>query len=109
MTEKELPVSFGKLSKMFKEKGISIKNLEGYKQCKLLTDIRHKIVHTSGEVDDKFLNDVKKNTCKEADILKDLIVGTQVEIPLDTVILPCLLKSIQFLNEFYCEIKHLDH
>lgn len=109
MKEKELPVSFGKLSKMFKEKDINLKGLEGYEQCKLLTDIRHKIVHTKGKIDDKFLKDINKINCPEAAILKKLKTGDPVNIPLDTVILPCLLKSILFLDEFYNIIKTMDH
>lgn len=109
MKEESLPVSFGRLSVKFKEKNIKLTDIDGYKQCKLLTDIRHKIVHTQGIVDDNFVNNINKNDCPEANILKTLNTGDQIHIPIDTVILPCLSKSIDFLNEFYNKIKAIYH
>lgn len=109
MKEESLPVSFGRLSVKFKEKNIKLTDIDGYKQCKLLTDIRHKIVHTQGIVDDNFVNNINKNDCPEANILRTLNTGDQVRIPIDTVILPCLSKSIHFLDEFYNKIKAIYH
>ena len=109
MKVQSLPVSFGRLSVKFKEKNIKLTGIDGYLQCKLLTDIRHKIVHTQGIVDDIFVNNINKNDCPEANILKTLNTGDQVRIPIDTVILPCLSKSIHFLDEFYNKIKTMYH
>lgn len=96
--KKKLPISFSGLVKTFKMNGIVLKNIDGFDQSGLLAEVRHKIVHTLGVVDQKFKDSINKYDCEEANSLNDLNIGDQVEIPIDKVIISSLNKSIDFVE-----------
>lgn len=92
-----LPHSFDRIAKRINEI-VMIEDIEGYEHSFLLTLIRHKIIHNRGNADDDFIKKVKGLKCEESNRYSKKETNLTISIPIDKIVLPCLGKSIKFVE-----------